>query len=66
MLPGRCNLCFLACWSCRKAYKQLVLSGSTKAREVMRMSDYQILMLMFTVIGLFLAFYKQGRDDSKK
>lgn len=30
------------------------------------MSDYQILMLIFTVIGLFLAFYKQGRDDSKK
>lgn len=29
----------------------------------MHMSDYEILMLMFTVIGLFLAFYKQGKDD---
>lgn len=29
----------------------------------MHMSDYEILMLMFTVIGLFLAFYKQGKND---
>ena len=30
------------------------------------MSDYQILMLIFTVIGLLLAFYQQGRNDTKK
>lgn len=34
-----------------------------KCREVIHMSDYEILMLIFTVIGLFLAFYKQGKDD---
>lgn len=30
------------------------------------MSDFEILMLVFTVIGMFLAFYKQGKDDCKK
>ena len=50
-------------WLYRKAYKRLVHPGSTKAGEVMQMSDYELLMLIFTVIGLFLAFFKLGKDD---
>lgn len=30
------------------------------------MSDYEMLMLIFTAIGLLLAFYKQGKDDNRK
>lgn len=40
-----------------------LFSRHYKCWEVMHMSDYEILMLIFTVIGLFLAFYKQGKND---
>ena len=62
--PGCCNLkCFVVRWCCRKAYKRLVLPGTTNAEEVMHMSDYEMLMLIFTIIGMFLVFYKQGKND---
>ena len=68
MPPGGCNLgTVVVGYTCRKAYKQLVLPRLYKRRGGdTRMSDFEILMLVFTVIGMFLAFYKQGRDDSKK
>lgn len=30
------------------------------------MSDYELLAIVFTVIGLLFVAYKQGKDDNKK
>lgn len=37
--------------------------GSTKAEGVMRMSSYEELMIVFTVIGLLLTVYTLGRHN---
>lgn len=37
--------------------------GDTKVEEVIRMSDYELLMLVFTIVALLFAVYKQGKDD---
>ena len=38
-------------------YRHLLFLGCTKVKEVMRMSDYELLMIVFTVIGLLITVF---------
>ena len=43
-----------------RTLQALAFLGSTKAGEVMRMKDYEILMIVLTVIGLLLTAFSLG------
>lgn len=48
--------------SSRKVYLvEMLYPGHTKAGEVMHMSDFELLTVVFTVIGLLMTAYKLGR-----
>lgn len=44
-------------YASRKDLQAALLPGTTNAGEVMHMSDYEILMIVFTVIGLLLTVF---------
>ena len=41
----------------------LRIPGNTKGREVIRMSDFEMLTVVFTVIGLLLTAYALGMKN---
>lgn len=43
------------------SYWMGMLSRPYESREVMHMSDFELLTVVFTVIGLLLSAYKLGR-----
>ena len=54
-------MCYHNKWQ-EGSYKPL-LPGSTKAGEVMQMSDFELLSIMLTFIGLLLAALTLGKSN---